>query len=142
MIEKGDSVPDFELKNQKGQIVRSEAIRNAVIYFYPKADTPGCTKEACSFRDSIENLDREGWEVYGISTDTVEEQKKFAEKNNLNFELLADEEGEVAEKFGVMTDSGHAERTTFIIRNGKVNKVFRKVDPENHVSKVVDYLEN
>lgn len=142
MIEKGDSLPDFELENQHGEIVKSENIENAIIYFYPKADTPGCTKEACGFRDSIEALDRESLEVYGISTDNVEEQKKFAEKYGLNFDLLADKEGGVTKKFGVITDSGHAERTTFVIENGEVDKVFRKVDPEGHVEEVLEYLEN
>jgi peroxiredoxin Q/BCP len=142
MIEKGDSVPDFEAENQKNQIVRSEAIRDAVIYFYPKANTSGCTKEACNFRDNISSLDQAGMDVYGVSTDTVEEQRNFHEKYDLNFDLLADEDGEVAEKFGVLQESGYAERTTFIIRNGEIEKVFRKVDPEEHITEVLEYLEN
>lgn len=135
-------MPDFEVENQKEQIVRSEAIRDAVIYFYPKANTSGCTKEACNFRDNISLLDQAGMEVYGISTDTVEDQREFHEEYDLNFDLLADEEGEVAEKFGVLQESGHAERTTFIVRNGEIEKVFRKVDPEEHITEVLEYVEN
>ncbi|PSH01541.1 MAG: peroxiredoxin [Nanohaloarchaea archaeon SW_10_44_10] len=140
MIREGDSVPKFEVKNQDGEKVVSEKIEDAVIYFYPKADTPGCTKEACSFRDNINRLEDKKLEVYGASTDSVEAQKKFAEKYNLNFDLLADQDGNVAGKFGVLQESGYAERTTFILRNGDIEKVFRKVDPEEHSDEVIRYL--
>jgi peroxiredoxin Q/BCP len=142
MIKEGDSVPDFEVKNQKNQIVRSESIGDAVIYFYPKADTSGCTTEACNFRDNIGSLNKAGIEVYGISTDSIKEQKAFYDKYDLNFDLLADENGKVAEKFGVLQESGYAERTTFIVKNGEIEKVFRKVDPERHITEVIKYLEN
>jgi peroxiredoxin Q/BCP len=142
MIKEGDSVPNFEVKNQKNQIVRSESIRDAVIYFYPKADTSGCTTEACNFRDNIGSLEQAGIEVYGVSTDSIKEQKAFHDKYDLNFDLLADENGEVAEKFGVLQESGYAERTTFIVKNGEIEKVFRKVDPERHITEVIKYLEN
>ncbi|MFT4893169.1 MAG: peroxiredoxin Q/BCP [Candidatus Nanohaloarchaea archaeon] len=142
MLEEGDSVPSFEVKNQDSEELSSDSIKDAVIYFYPKADTSGCTTEACNFRDKIGSLDQAGIEVYGVSTDSVEEQNDFHDKYDLKFDLLADENGEVAEKFGVLQESGYAERTTFIVRNGEIEKVFRKVDPEDHVSDVLDYLEN
>jgi len=140
MVQEGDALPGFEIKNQRGETVSSEGIGDAVIYFYPKADTPGCTEEACNFRDSISRLQGLDLDVYGVSTDSVRDQKSFHEKNNLNFELLADEKAEVSEKFGVLQESGFAERTTFVIREGEVEKVFRQVDPGKHLDELLDYL--
>lgn len=141
MVQEGDSVPEFEVENQEGEIVSSDDIENAVVYFYPKASTPGCTTEACSFRDNIKVLEESGMAVYGVSTDTVEAQKKFHDEQDLNFDLLADKPGDIAEKFGVLKSSGTAERTTFVVRNGKVEKVFRKVSPSEHLDDVLRYLE-
>lgn len=112
-----------------------------MIYFYPKADTPGCTTEACNFRDSISSLEGLELDVYGVSTDSVSDQKSFHEKNDLSFDLLADDEGLVSEKFGVLQDSGYAQRSTFVIMGGEVVKVFRKVDPDEHIDELIDYLE-
>ena len=140
-LSEGGEIPNFELQNQEGETVSSEDIEDAVVYFYPKANTPGCTKEACSFRDSISQLEESGLQVYGISTDTVETQKRFHESEDLEFPLLADTEGEVAKKFGVLGSTGFAERTTFIIRNGTVEKIFEKVDPEQNVQDVLDFLD-
>lgn len=139
MIEEGERLPEFKVENQEGEEVRSSDIEDAVIYFYPKADTPGCTKEACSFRDSIQQLEDAGVTVYGISVDTVEDQKAFHEKYGLGFDLLADRDGSVAEKFGVL-DGKYADRTTFVVKDGRVEKVFGDVDPEEHVSRVIDFL--
>ena len=141
MIEKGDTVPDFVVENQHGEKISSEDIEDAVIYFYPKADTAGCTKEACNFRDSIESFRNLDLDIYGVSTDSVEAQKSFAEKNNLEFDLLADSEGEISESFDILKDSGYAERTTFIIQDREVEKVFHKVRPEEHVEEVLNYLD-
>jgi peroxiredoxin Q/BCP len=140
MIQEGEALPGFSAETQDGEEVSSEEIGDAIIYFYPKADTPGCTREACSFRGYIQKFDELDLEVYGVSTDSIEEQKTFAEKNDLNFDLLADPEGKVAEKFGVLQDSGFAERTTFLVKNGEVRKIFRKVDPEEHVEELTEYL--
>ena len=140
-LSEGRELPEFTIKNQYGEEVESSEIQNAVIYFYPKANTPGCTKEACNFRDSIEELNQAELEVYGVSTDSVETQRRFSREQELNFELLADEDGELAEKFGVMRPTGFPQRTTFIVREGEVREVFEKVDPENHVQDVLDYLE-
>ena len=142
MVEEGEPLPSFELKGQDEGTVSSDSIRDALVYFYPKADTPGCTKEACNFRDSIKELEAAGIDVYGVSTDKVAAVKKFHEKYDLNFDLLADPEGEVAEKFGVLKDTGRAERTTFLVRDGVIEKVFRKVSPSKHIEEVLDYLSN
>lgn len=139
-LEEGETVPGFRLEDQEGREVSSEDLDNAVIYFYPKADTPGCTKEACGFRDSMDRLEQAGVAVYGVSTDTVDEVREFHEKYGLNFTLLADPGGKVSEKFGVLGDSGHAERTTFVVRDGSIEKVFRKVDPGDHVEELLTYL--
>lgn len=139
MIEQGDRLPDFEIQNQDGETISSENIDNAVIYFYPKAGTSGCTTEACDFSDNLKQFEQLDLTVYGVSTDSVEEQKGFHENQDLGFDLLADPEGKLSERFGVL-DGEYAERTTFVIRNGEVEKVFRKVDPESHVGNLVEYL--
>lgn len=139
MLEEGDSVPEFEALNQDGEKVSSEDISNAVIYFYPKADTPGCTREACNFRDSISQLEEIDLQVFGVSTDSVNDQKAFYSMNNLNFDLLADTEGELANKFGVLSGS-IAERTTFVIRNKRIEQIFGKVDPDSHVEELLEQL--
>lgn len=139
MVSEGDSLPVFEVENQDGETVSSQEIEDAVIYFYPKADTPGCTKEACGFRDELEEFKSLDLDVYGVSVDTVEAQEKFHEKYDLNFDLLADPEAEVAEKFGVL-DGKYADRTTFVVEDGEIVKVFSKVDPEEHVSELLEWL--
>ena len=139
MIEKGDRLPEFEIQNQDGETISSENIDNAVIYFYPKAGTSGCTTEACDFSDNLKQFEQLDLEVYGVSTDTVEDQKEFHGNQDLGFDLLADPEAKLSEKFGVL-DGKYAERTTFVIRNGEVEKVFMKVDPESHVGNLVEHL--
>lgn len=139
--EKIGKIPEFELLNHEGEKVNSGDIRDALIYFYPKSGTSGCTKQACGLRDRIAEFNELGIDVYGISTDSVEKQKQFHESNDLEFDILADADGVVAEKFGVLTKAGFAERTSFLVEDGEVVKVFRKVDPEEHVDKVLDYME-
>jgi len=128
-IEVGDKVPSFELRDQHGNTVKiSPEKGNAmVIYFYPKDDTPGCTKEACKFRDDFEDFKDMGVEVYGISADSVESHKKFAEKYNLPFQLLADHKNKVRKLFGVPS--------SFLILPGRVTYV---IDKEG----VVQYIFN
>lgn len=140
-IQEGDSLPKFAVQNQDEEEISSEDITDALIYFYPKASTSGCTKQACNFRDNISELEKAGITVYGVSTDSVERQKKFYENNDLNFDLLADPHHEVAEKFGVFRKMLRvAERTTFLVNDGKIVKVFEKVDPEEHIDEVLGYL--
>ena len=103
----GDRIPEFALPDQHGNIIDIKSFlgkQDLVIYFYPKDDTPGCTKEACSFRDQYEDFKELGAEVIGISSDDTDSHKQFAEKYNLNFTLLSDANGQVRKQFGVPTN--------------------------------------
>jgi peroxiredoxin Q/BCP len=142
MIEQGQAAPDFELSDQDGRIVRLSDFRgqSVVVYFYPKAETSGCTTQACGVRDHRVDYQQANAVVLGISPDPVTKVKKFHEKYNLNFPLLADEDHAVAETYGVwVTKSMYGrmflgnERTTFIVDpGGKVAEVLRKVKSADH----------
>lgn len=124
-LEIGSKVPAVEAKTQAGGVVnlREAAAKGYVlVYFYPKADTPGCTKQACSLRDSYEKLKENGVKVFGVSTDTVEAQKAFADKFNLPFTLLADKDAAVVKAFGVPTMRGDAfaKRQAYLFKDGKL----------------------
>ncbi|HIP48004.1 MAG TPA: peroxiredoxin [Lutibacter sp.] len=143
----GDAVPSFSLLDQNGANFSSvEAVgkQALVIYFYPKDDTPGCTKEACKFRDEFEVFSDLNAQVIGISSDDVGSHKKFAEKYNLPFTLLADTEKEVRKLFGVPTYAGGIipGRVTYIInKKGNIIYVFDNMkDAEKHVSKAIEIL--
>ena len=149
MIGPGSSAPDFELPDQDGNPVRLSALRGRtiVLYFYPKADTPGCTTQACGVRDHETQYEEAGAVVLGVSPDPVKAVKKFAEKQDLNFELLADEHHEVCEAYGVWVEKSMygktywgAKRATFIIdEDGVVRKAF-KANPETHDADVLAML--
>jgi peroxiredoxin Q/BCP len=151
MIEPGASAPDFELPDQDGRAVKLSDYRgqNVVVYFYPKADTPGCTTQACGVRDRQSDYSDRGAVVFGVSPDPVAKVKKFHEKQALSFSLLADEDHEVAEAYGVWAEKsmyGRAyfgnERTTFVIDpDGRVASVLRKVKPAEHDELVLKALE-
>ena len=151
MIEQGDAAPDFELPDQDGRVVKLSDLRgqSVVVYFYPKASTPGCTTQACGVRDHRVDYEQANAVVLGISPDPVAKVKKFHEKEGLNFALLADEGHAVAERYGVwVTKSMYGreylgnERTTFIIDpEGKVAEVLRKVKPAEHDDLVLKALE-
>jgi len=136
----GDIAPDFEAIAHTGEKVRLSQFRGKVVvlYFYPRAMTPGCTREGIRFNELLEEFEKLGAVILGVSTDPPEKNKRFAEKHGFRFLLLSDPEGEVAEKYGVLrvTRSGRksAERTTFIIdRDGVVRKVLRNIRPaEKH----------
>jgi len=121
-----------------------------VLYFYPKDDTPGCTKEACAFRDGIDEIRDRGALVLGVSVDSVESHKKFKNKHELNFPLLADTDKKVVEAYGVWKEKSMygktymgIERTTFIIdKQGKISHIFPKVKVEEHYDEVLDALED
>ncbi|NWG28505.1 MAG: thioredoxin-dependent thiol peroxidase [Ignavibacteriaceae bacterium] len=146
----GDKAPSFKLKNQDGKIISLTELKGKplVLYFYPKDDTPGCTKEACNFRDEFPKFGKMKAEIIGISTDSVESHKKFATKYNLPFNLLADEKKEVVEKYDVWKEKNMygkkymgIERTTFIINaNGKIAKIFSKVKVDEHNNEVMEAL--
>ncbi len=142
MVAQGDAAPDFTLPDQEGNDVTLSELRGrpVVLYFYPKADTPGCTTQACGIRDRSADYDRSGAQVVGVSPDTVTAQKNFAEKYDLDFALLADENHEVAELYGVWGEKKMygktymgVQRATFIIDpEGKVAHVIPKASPKTH----------
>jgi peroxiredoxin Q/BCP len=142
----GDTAPDFSLLDEHGLPVSLKEYvgkKIVVLYFYPKDFTSGCTKEACSFRDSYKSYRDKGAVVIGVSLDTVESHLKFAEKYNLPFTILSDHNKEVAKAYGVLGVGGFlTKRVTFIInKNGKITDVFPKVDVRRHSEEVLKALE-
>jgi peroxiredoxin Q/BCP len=150
MVEIGDEAPDFELPDQNGQPVKLSALRGktVVLYFYPKADTPGCTAQACGVRDHRPDYDQADAVVLGVSPDPVKKVARFDEKYGLGFPLLADEDHKVAEQYGVWVEKAMYgrkymgnERTTFVIgADGVVRDVLRKVKPAEHDELVLGAL--
>ncbi|MHB8531221.1 MAG: thioredoxin-dependent thiol peroxidase [Solirubrobacteraceae bacterium] len=150
MIEPGEQAPDFELPDQDGRAVKLSDFHGqpVVLYFYPKADTPGCTTQACGVRDHRSDYAGAGAVVFGISPDPVAKVKKFHEKQRLNFSLLADEGHVVADAYGVWAEKSMYgktyfgnERTTFVVGpDGRVAKVLRKVKPAAHDEQVLAAL--
>jgi peroxiredoxin Q/BCP len=149
-LEEGTKMPTFSLMNDEGVKVKSSQWSGAplVIYFYPKDDTPGCTKEACAFRDSAKSLEKHGAKVIGISCDPPASHAKFRDKYELNFPLLADVDHEVAEKFGAWREknmygkkSMGVQRSTFLVdAKGKVVKVWKKVQVDGHAEDVLEAI--
>ncbi|MGD8276785.1 MAG: thioredoxin-dependent thiol peroxidase [Gemmatimonadota bacterium] len=147
MIEVGKKAPAFTLRNQDGEPVKLSDFRGrrVVLYFYPKDDTPGCTTQACSLRDHIEEFDARGAVVLGVSPDSPASHTKFRTKYDLNFTLLADEDHAVAEKYGVWQEKSMygrkywgVARTTFVIdAEGRVEQVLEKVKPAKHTDQVI-----
>ncbi len=150
MIEEGKKAPAFSLKNQAGETVKLSdfAGKYVVLYFYPKDDTPGCTKEACSFRDEHSKLQKAGAVVLGVSPDDEKAHTKFITKYKLPFTLLADTEHAVAEKYGAWGEKNMygrkymgIVRSTFLIGpDGKVAKAWPKVKPEGHGEEVLEAI--
>ncbi len=140
----GDQAPVFSAKTHEGKDfdLNSRKGKWTVLYFYPKADTPGCTKQACAFRDSIKVIRKQDADVYGVSIDTVEDQAKFHEKHHLNFTLLADAKADVVMKYGTkMPDKELSQRWTFIIDPSlKIRAVDRQVDPVKDAEKVAKLI--
>ncbi len=146
-LKEGDKAPDFTVRDGEGQTVRLRDLRGkkVVLYFYPKDDTPGCTKEACSFRDSFAKFKKREIEVLGVSFDSEAKHKKFAQKFDLPFRLLADTDRSIAESFGTYGEKKFMGRTymgihrmTFLIdEKGKIKKIFNKVKPEEHAEEVL-----
>jgi len=142
----GQPAPSFDLKNSKGELVSLNSYKGQwlVLYFYPKDDTPGCTKEACSFRDNYQSIQSLNASVVGISIDSSSSHKEFKEKYNLPFTLLADEDGEVAKKYGALNNFlifKLAKRQSFIIDpNGTIRRVYRSVSPSEHANEIYEDL--
>ena len=150
-IEPGQKAPAFTLTSDDGSKVRLADLAGSpvVLYFYPKDDTPGCTKEACAFRDLKKDLQKHGAKVFGVSADDVASHVKFRDKFKLNFPLLADVDHAVAEKYGVWREknmygnvSMGIQRSTYLIdAKGKVAKVWKRVQVDGHDQKVLEALE-
>ncbi|HEX4139009.1 MAG TPA: peroxiredoxin [Candidatus Methylacidiphilales bacterium] len=141
----GDPAPDAASRDQDGQAVRlAELYGNglALVYFYPKADTPGCTAQACSLRDSFAGLQDRGVRVIGVSSDSPAAQKRFAEKYRLPFTLLADEDHAVANAFGVRLLLGMTHRQAFLIKDGRVIWRDLSASTREHARDVLHFLAN
>jgi thioredoxin-dependent peroxiredoxin len=146
----GDVAPDFRLPSTRGKEVSLKDFKgkDVILYFYPKDDTPGCTAEACSFRDHEADLTKEHAVVLGVSTDSLESHEKFTEKHHLNFPLLSDQTADVAKMYGVWKEKnlygrrtwGVARTTYWIGADGRVKKVWKKVDTAKHAEDVLGEL--
>jgi peroxiredoxin Q/BCP len=147
MLKVGDNAPEIKLETDSGEMFDLAAHKGEkiILYFYPRADTPGCTVEACEFRDSSKKIVKKGALIVGISPDTVKAQAKFKTKFDLPFILLADADRKVAEAYGVVKEKNMygkkvtgVARTTFLIGpDGKIAKIFDKVKPEGHADQVL-----
>ena len=143
----GDEAPDFSMPASGGRTVSLQSLRGKpfVLYFYPRADTPGCTREACEFQEALPQLGKIGIEVIGVSKDKMKPIEKFAEKFSLKFPLASDAETHVAEDYGVWVEKSRygrkymgIERATFLIdKAGKIAKVWRKVQVDGHAPEVM-----
>lgn len=152
MPKPGELAPDFELLSDEDQPTRLSDFhgRYVVLYFYPRADTPGCTTEACGFRDDYSMYEERGVVILGISPDTVTKQSKFKTKHTLPFTLLADPENQVSEAYGVWglkkfmgREHMGVHRTTFLIDpEGKIVQVFEKVKPATHSAEILAALDD
>jgi peroxiredoxin Q/BCP len=146
----GQKAPDFSVKDDSGQTVKLSDLKGkkVVLYFYPKDDTPGCTKEACNFRDGIAAIKKLGAVVLGVSADSVESHQKFKKKYELNFPLLADTDRKVIEAYDVWKEKSMygrkymgIERTTYVIgKDGKISHIFPKVKVAEHADDVLEAL--
>jgi peroxiredoxin Q/BCP len=150
MLKAGDKAPDIRLRTDSGEEFKLSALegKRVVLYFYPRADTPGCTTEACEFRDGIQAFAKKGVAVVGVSPDKPAAQAKFKQKYDLPFTLLADEEKAAAEAYGVWKEKNlygrktmGIERTTFVIGpDGKIAKIYGKVKAKGHAAAVLAEL--
>jgi peroxiredoxin Q/BCP len=138
----GKPAPDFTATAQDGTAVHLAAWKGkrVVLYFYPKDETPGCTKEACSFRDAWQDLAKTGAVLVGISADTTDSHKDFAEHHKLPFLLVSDPDGKIADSYGVPFSGHHSRQTIVVGADGSVLKVYRKVDVTAHAAQILDDL--
>lgn len=151
-LKEGDKAPEFKVSASNGETVSLKSFKGkrVVLYFYPKDDTPGCTVEACGFRDSYKKIDKAGAVVIGVSPDSLKSHDKFIAKYDLPFLLLADEEKEVCKAYGVWVKKSMygreymgVQRATFIISGaGKIEKIYPKVTPKEHEVEILDFLKS
>ncbi len=145
-LQVGAPAPDATGTDQEGKTVNLKEVYAkgpTLVYFYPKADTPGCTKQGCSLRDNWKALQDKGIQVVGVSEDTVAEEKAFHDKFSFPFSLIADHDGKVAGAFGVPTNGGHAKRQSFLIKDGKIVwNMLDKTSTEGHAADVLKAYES
>ena len=148
MLKVGDSLPEFVGTNQEGKEINSEQFKGKklVVFFYPKASTPGCTAEACNLRDNYSVLKKKGYQLLGVSADSVKRQKNFSDKNELPFAVIADENHDIIDKFGVWQlkkfmgrEFMGIVRTTFVFdENGICNQVIDQVKTKDHAAQILE----
>ncbi len=151
VLKEGDKAPDFTVRDGEGKTVKLKDFRGkkVVLYFYPKDDTPGCTREACAFRDAFGKFKRRGIEVLGVSLDSEASHKKFAAKFDLPFRLLADTEKAISEAYSTYGEKkfmgrkymGNHRMTFLIDEKGKIKRIFDKVKPDEHAEEVLEAFE-
>ena len=151
VLKEGDKAPDFTVRDGEGKTVKLKDFRGkkVVLYFYPKDDTPGCTREACAFRDAFGKFKRRGIEVLGVSLDSEASHKKFAAKFDLPFHLLADTDRAISEAYGTYGEKkfmgrkymGNHRMTFLIDEKGKIKRIFDKVKPDEHAEEVLEAFE-
>jgi len=138
----GDKAPEFEAETYGGEKIKLSDYKGKItvaLYFYPKDNTPGCTKEACSVRDGMDDLSALGVQVLGVSTDGVKAHENFRDKFNLNFPLLSDKSKEVVRSYGAQSDYGSAKRVTFLIdKSGVIRHIWKKVNTSSHADEIID----
>jgi peroxiredoxin Q/BCP len=151
LLKVGDKAPDFKTTNQEGKTVSLSDYkgRKFVLYFYPKDDTPGCTKEACAFRDEYAAFKKLKVDVVGVSVDDEKSHKKFVQKYELPFTLLADKDKQIVKAYGVWGEKSlygkkymGTNRVTYLIADGRIAAVFPKVKPEEHAAELIALLKN
>lgn len=139
--QQGQTLPDLDLMTENGEHIGTADLtgQKTVLYFYPADDTPGCTKEACAFRDRMDDYAQAEIQVYGVSLDSPESHRAFREKYNLNFPLLTDEGGRVSEALGVLRENRkRTNRVTFLLDpEGRISKVYPEVSPETHADEIL-----
>lgn len=147
MLNEGDSVPDVTLESTEGPSVHLAKLERAIVYFYPKDMTPGCTTEACALRDANVEIEAAGWRVYGVSTDSIDSHEKFIAAHKLTFPLLSDPEHRAAEAFGAWDRKSlygrvffGTVRCTFAVEKGRILHVWPKVKPTEHAAQVLDWI--
>ena len=142
LLKVGDRAPDFESVDQNGNKVKLSSFRGkpVVVYFYPKDDTPGCTAEACNFRDNYSEYEKHGVKVLGVSVDGPNSHRKFVDKYNLNFTLVADDKKEISRMYGTLGERSASRVTYLIDRDGKIAHVYPKVSPKEHAVELLQKM--
>jgi len=142
-LQEGQAAPDFSAKDDQGNQVRLQDFKgkkNVVLYFYPKDDTPGCTIEACNFRDAYAQFQTQDTQILGVSFDDAASHQAFKQKFHLSFPLLVDSDRKIAQAYGVQGDKYPSRVTILIGKDGKILKIFRKVDPAGHSGEILKLL--